>query len=120
MDIVVAGGRNEDSVALSSVEIFNTFTGQWREGPELPRAIYGASYHQVGDSFIVVGGLSDGALSGSVSNSFCQYYLSYFFSVKLQVLAYENNTWVDVGQNLEFARRYHAGLFVQDHAVGCI
>ncbi len=40
--------------------------------------------------------------------------------MKLQVLAYENNTWVDVGQNLEFARRYHAGLFVQDHAVGCI
>ncbi len=54
-DIIVTGGWYGGS-RLNHTDIYNTATQEWREGPSLPQPVYGMSYVQYEDSFLLVGG----------------------------------------------------------------
>lgn len=57
VEAVLAGGNSVYFTFLSSTEIFDFETLQWRLGPELPKALtFGASV-QYGNSFLAVGGM---------------------------------------------------------------
>ena len=60
--VYLIGGRNEQNPAgLSSVEILDIESGDWSEGPKLPKTIYGSmalNYH--GQLYVVGGSNSDG------------------------------------------------------------
>ena len=57
MDLIFAGGRETDPV--STVTVYNTASGEWRDGPDLPLPAYEMAYLPFGDSFVLVGGLTD-------------------------------------------------------------
>ncbi len=58
--IIVAGGHDEDGTRLSSVEILDLGSNEWRAGPDLPFGIQGAQMveYQNGE-VILVSGSSD-------------------------------------------------------------
>jgi hypothetical protein len=58
-DIIVAGGMNSEAerMALDLVEVYNSATGQWEEGPALPRPLFGLVVVQhSSDIILAIGG----------------------------------------------------------------
>jgi hypothetical protein len=58
-DIVVAGGYLGSGATVSNVEILDTTTGRWREGPDLPERVNHAMAASVDGTVHVVGGYLD-------------------------------------------------------------
>ncbi len=61
--LVVAGGHNHG--ALSSVEVLNTNTKEWHTAPSLPTPACQMKTAVVGDTFYLMGGLSNGMATGN-------------------------------------------------------
>lgn len=65
--IYVAGGYEADGGTVATVEVFETRTGRWTDGPDLPVAVNHAMAATVGGAVHVFGGyLSDGNVSDAV------------------------------------------------------
>jgi N-acetylneuraminic acid mutarotase len=57
--VYVVGGFRADGGTLATVEIFDTATGRWEPGPDLPVAVNHAMAATVGDAVYVFGGYLD-------------------------------------------------------------
>ena len=65
--IHVVGGFRADGTTVATVEIFDTATGRWERGPDLPVAVNHPMAATVGDVVYVFGGhLADNTQSASV------------------------------------------------------
>ena len=58
IEIVVAGGRNATG-ALATADIYSLKQSSWRSGPSLPHPIENAASVPFGDTFLIVGGMSE-------------------------------------------------------------
>ena len=58
LEVVVVGGVTMDQVrtVLDTVEIWNSVTGLWRQGPQLPYPVFGASMLQLSGQPVLMGG----------------------------------------------------------------
>ena len=83
------GGRNDQHLALDSVEIWYSNEGIWKEGPNLPAVRYGAG-------MIILDGMPT-LLGGSDK-----------FSVKNNVYAFNSTIldWIEYKKTLEAERTY--------------
>ena len=99
--IIVAGGVN--GTFLSSVEILNVGSSNWRTGPKLPFGILGASMieHPSG-GVVLVGGYNGSNLD------------------TLYHLPHASSEWVLMPQKLKAARRYATAFLVPDEITSCV
>jgi hypothetical protein len=105
MSIIVAGGEIRSS-SLSSVEILDEGSNQWKTGPELPLAIFVSQMIEDQN-----GGV---ALIGGESSSGDN--LDILF--KLQHGG-KDAVWTRMKQKLKDGRRYHTAFLVPDNIVDC-
>ena len=57
--LIVAGGRGDGAIVLSTVEVMNTENHQWSTAADLPRPMYWASATVCGDCIYMLGGVVD-------------------------------------------------------------
>ncbi len=104
MSIIVAGGY--DSFSLSSVEILDEGTNEWRTGPELPFGIYGSQMveDQNGGVVLIGGGSS-----------------SYDTLDTLYQLPHggQDAVWTKMEQKMKIGRYVHTAFMVPDNIVDC-
>jgi hypothetical protein len=60
-EIILVGGFNAGQY-LTTVEIYSLEKSEWRDGNPFPRPIYGATIIPIGDSLLLVGGITTGWL----------------------------------------------------------
>ena len=104
--IIVAGGFQGFFPILSSVEILDSGSNEWRKGPELPIGIL--SSQMVEDSnggVVLVGGDSDS-----------EGYLDTLFQLSH---GGEDAKWIEMEQKLKIARKGHVAFLVPDNIVDC-
>ena len=102
--VIVAGGENGVEYALNSVEILNFGATEWKTGPSLPSAIFGASVVELSSGGIVlIGGLTD---NGTLLDTLYQ-------------LSHANSEWVLMSQKLKEGRLLATAFLVPDEITNC-
>jgi len=102
--IIVVGGKN--GTYMKSVEILDEGTNEWRNGPDLPFGIYGASLvEDPAGGVILVGGRSSNDI-----------YLETLFRLSD---AGKNAEWFKMPQNLKPGKYSHTAFLVPDDVVSC-
>jgi len=103
--VVVAGGYGSQGV-MSSVEVLDEGSNEWRQGPDLPFGIYvGAMVEDPEGGVILIGGASP-------SNS----YLDTLF--RLSHVG-DGAIWKEMPQNLQLGRYFLTAMMIPDHTVNC-
>jgi hypothetical protein len=104
MSIIVAGG--EDGRPLSSVEILDEGSEEWRTGPNLPLSIlWSQMVEDQSGGVILIGGSSD--FNSSMDTLF---HLSH---------GGQDAVWTQMEQKLKIGREFHTGFLVPDNIVDC-
>ncbi len=101
----MVGGEDESYNKLSTVEILDDQSNEWREGPEVPLAIDAAKMVEDKDGGVVLVGGS--ALSGALDT---------LFQLRHGM---EGAEWVEMTQKLKSARNRHVAFLVPDHIAEC-
>ena len=104
--VVVAGGGDNSSVPLTSVELLHLENFQdldlyWEEGPSLPKTVLGATMVEFENSVILIGG--EGEVDG----------------FHLYQLNSPGGPWLEMKQTLKEARSRHVSFLVPDDLVNC-
>ncbi len=106
MSTIVAGGSDGTSY-LSTVEILDEGSREWRKGPELP---FGILYSQMVEDqkggVVLIGG----ALQSSAN------YLDTLLQLEH---GGQDDVWTNMEQKLKTRRECHAAFLVPDHIVDC-
>jgi hypothetical protein len=104
--LIVAGGGNSDDNILSSVEILDPGSNDWRKGTDLPFGIYGAEMVADQNGGVVLVGGSKGTLN----------YLNTLYQLPH---GGEDTEWFEMEQKLETGRGDHVAFLVHDSLVDC-
>ena len=105
MSIIVAGGY-ERAVVLSSVEILDEGSNEWKTGPELPFGIWlSQMVEDQNGGVVLIGG-------ASLSTG----YLDTLYQLKL---GGQEAVWTKMDQKLKIGRHYHTAFLVPDNIVEC-
>ncbi len=107
MSIIVAGGSDDFSSYLSSVEILDEGSNEWQTGPELPFAI-GASQMVEDQNGGVV--LIGGQISSSAGHLDTLYQLPH---------GGQDAVWTKMEQKMNTGREDHTAFLVPDNIVDC-
>jgi len=97
--IVVAGGYGFQGY-MSSVEVLDEGSNEWREGPDLPFNIYGAAIVEDPEGGVI--------LIGGESRSL--FHLSHVG---------DGASWKEMPQKLQLGRRFLTAMMIPDHIVNC-
>jgi hypothetical protein len=106
MSIIVAGGWVGGSSYLSSVEILDEGSNEWRAGPGLPLNITASKMVEDQNGGVV--------LIGGFSSSFGL--LSTLYQLQH---GGQGANWSPMMQTLQIARSYHTAILVPDNSVNC-
>jgi hypothetical protein len=106
MSIIVAGGYNDVSSYLSSVEILDEGSNEWQTGPELPFGIYRSKMVEDQNGGVVL----IGGKSSSVSNIDTLYHLPHVG---------QDAVWTKMEQKVKIGRYHHTAFLVPDNIVDC-
>jgi hypothetical protein len=101
MSIIVAGGWDGSS-RLSSVEIMDEGSNEWRTGPELSIPIYGSRMVEDQNGRVV--------LIGGLGNLFTLYQLPH---------GGQDAVWTKMEQRMKVGRNCHTAILVPDNTVDC-
>ena len=99
--VIVAGGESGTPSLISSVEILDFGGSDWKNGPSLPSAIWGASMVEVSGGVVLIGGNNGTALD------------------TLYQLSHANSEWVLMPQKLKECRGYATAFLVPDEITNC-
>jgi hypothetical protein len=99
--VIVAGGSSFDGTDISSVEILDVGSNQWRMGPELPLHISGSAMVET-----PTGGV---ALIGGRGNDF-----TYIDTIFQLLHSGEDARWEELPQKLKLRRAHHTAFLVPD------
>jgi N-acetylneuraminic acid mutarotase len=106
MSIIVAGGMLDDESFLSSVEILDEGSSEWRTGPELPFAIgYLQLIEDQNGRVVLVGGAAETKLP-----------LDALYQLPHAGL---DATWVKIEQRLTTGRGAHTAFLIPNNIVDC-
>ncbi len=106
LSIIVAGGTNDDSPLLSSVEVLDEGSKEWQTGPELPFGIkYAKIVEDPSRGVVLIGG----------------YYSAHQYLDTLFQLAHggKDAEWTEMEQKLKIEKSYHTAFLVPDSIVDC-
>jgi hypothetical protein len=106
MSIIVAGGYNDDSSYLSSVEILDEGSNEWQTGPELPFGIDDSQMVEDQNGGVVL----IGGESSSISKLDTLYQLPH---------GGQDAVWTKMEQKMQTGRRQHTAILVPDNIVNC-
>ncbi len=106
MSIVVAGGYNDDSSFLSSVEILNIGSNEWQTGPELPFGIDGSQMVEDQNGGVVL-------IGGSSSS------VGYLDTLYQLPHGGQDAVWTKMEQKMNTGRWQHTEFLVPDNIVDC-
>jgi hypothetical protein len=106
MSIIVAGGYNDGSSKLSSVEILHDGSNEWQTGPELPFGIgFSQMVEDLNGGVVLIGGYSR-----AVVNLDTLYQLPH---------GGQDAVWTKMEQKMKTVRGYHTAFLVPDNIVDC-
>jgi hypothetical protein len=94
---------------LSSVEILNPGSNEWRKGPDLPFGIWDAQMVADQNGGVVLVGGSKGAWGNNK-------YLNTLYQLPHRG---EDTEWFEMEQKLETGRKRHVAFLVPDSLVDC-
>ena len=106
--VVVSGGKDNTSTALSSVELlflndYETSKQSWTLGPNLPYLSYAATMIEFQDGVILVGGTGESDVDGS----------------HLYKLSSPNEPWTEMKQTLTEPRSSAVSFLIPDEIANC-
>ena len=101
--VVVAGGWSKRIEHMSSVEVLDVRSSEWRAGPSLPIGINGASMVEDHSGGVLLIGGANGTFLGTIYR-----------------LAHANSGWILLPQKLKVARIFATAFLVPDEITNCI
>ena len=104
--IIVVGGKDSDGKLLSSVEILDEGSNEWRQGPELPFEIYSSQLAEDRNGGVVLVGGRTKSYDG----------LNTLFHLPH---AGQDARWRNMEQKLKSANNWHTAFLVPDDIVEC-
>jgi hypothetical protein len=108
--VIVAGGAESEDKILSSVEILDPGSNEWRKGPDLPFGIMDAQMVADQNGGVVLAGGRKGIN-----------YINYEYLDTLYQLPHggEDTEWFEMEQKLDTGREKHVAFLVPDSLVDC-
>jgi N-acetylneuraminic acid mutarotase len=103
--VVVAGGSGSQTY-MSSTEVLDEGSNEWRQGPDLPFGIYGAAMVEDPEGGVIL----IGGYSSSNKNLDTLFRLSDVG---------DGASWKEMPQKLQLGRYYPTAMMIPDHIVNC-